>query len=234
MGGPLRRVPAVGHGGRGGRTHGNQPLRRTASRPAPIAPRGRSPRSTPATRRAARPASASSTACSAAASCPARRSCSRGEPGVGKSTLLLEVAAQSARAGRRVLYASAEESTAQVRLRAERTGALHDELYIAAETDLATILGHVDEVRPELLIVDSVQTVSSVALGGHGRAPEPGARGRLHPHPRREGPRTAGHHRRPRDEGRLDRRARASSSTSSTWCASSRATGRRRCASSAP
>lgn len=89
-----------------------------------------------------------------------------GEPGVGKSTLLLEVAAQSARAGRRVLYASAEESTAQVRLRAERTGALHDELYLAAETDLATILGHVDEVAPELLIVDSVQTVSSALSDG--------------------------------------------------------------------
>jgi DNA repair protein RadA/Sms len=93
-----------------------------------------------------------------------------GEPGVGKSTLLLEVAAQSARAGRRVLYASAEESTAQVRLRAERTGALHDELFLAAETDLATILGHVDEVRPDLLIVDSVQTVSSAmseGMAGH-------------------------------------------------------------------
>ncbi len=89
-----------------------------------------------------------------------------GEPGVGKSTLLLEVAAQSARAGRRVLYASAEESTAQVRLRAERTGALHDELYLAAETDLATILGHIDEVAPELLIVDSVQTVSSAMSDG--------------------------------------------------------------------
>lgn len=84
-----------------------------------------------------------------------------GEPGVGKSTLLLEVAAQSARAGRRVLYASAEESLGQVRLRAERTGALHDELYLASETDLATILGHVDQTRPELLIVDSVQTVTS-------------------------------------------------------------------------
>ncbi len=93
-----------------------------------------------------------------------------GEPGVGKSTLLLEVAAQSARAGRRVLYASAEESTAQVRLRAERTGALHDELYLASEGDLATILGHVDEVQPELLIVDSVQTVSSAmseGMAGH-------------------------------------------------------------------
>lgn len=93
-----------------------------------------------------------------------------GEPGVGKSTLLLEVAAQAARAGRRVLYASAEESTAQVRLRAERTRALHDELYLASETDLATILGHVDEVKPELLIVDSVQTVSSAmseGMAGH-------------------------------------------------------------------
>ncbi|MFT4230126.1 MAG: DNA repair protein RadA [Microbacterium sp.] len=89
-----------------------------------------------------------------------------GEPGVGKSTLLLEVAVHSARAGHRVLYASAEESTAQVRLRAERTGALHDELFLASETDLATILGHVDEVRPELLVVDSVQTVSSAQSEG--------------------------------------------------------------------
>ncbi|UWF77274.1 MULTISPECIES: DNA repair protein RadA [Microbacterium] len=89
-----------------------------------------------------------------------------GEPGVGKSTLLLEVAAQAARSGRRVLYASAEESPAQVRLRAERTGALHDELYLASETDLATILGHIDEVRPELVIVDSVQTVASSLVDG--------------------------------------------------------------------
>lgn len=89
-----------------------------------------------------------------------------GEPGVGKSTLLLEVAAAAARAGRRVLYASGEESTAQVRLRAERTGALHDELYLAAETDLGTILGHIDEVSPELVIVDSVQTVASALSDG--------------------------------------------------------------------
>ncbi|HWV49790.1 MAG TPA: AAA family ATPase, partial [Microbacterium sp.] len=67
---------------------------------------------------------------------------------------------------RRVLYASAEESPAQVRLRAERTGALHDELYLASETDLATILGHIDEVRPELVIVDSVQTVASSLIDG--------------------------------------------------------------------
>ncbi|MFT4307600.1 MAG: DNA repair protein RadA [Microbacterium sp.] len=93
-----------------------------------------------------------------------------GEPGVGKSTLLLEVAARAAHDGHRVLYVSAEESTAQVRLRAERTGALHDELFLASETDLATLVGHVDEVRPGLLIVDSVQTVSSAlseGLAGH-------------------------------------------------------------------
>lgn len=89
-----------------------------------------------------------------------------GEPGVGKSTLLLEVAAQAARGGKRVLYASAEESPAQVRLRAERTGALHDELYLASETDLATVLGHIDAVEPELVIVDSVQTIASASIDG--------------------------------------------------------------------
>ncbi|WP_434810759.1 DNA repair protein RadA [Microbacterium sp. bgisy189] len=89
-----------------------------------------------------------------------------GEPGVGKSTLLLEVASRSAGAGQTVLYVSAEESLGQVRLRAERTGALHDRLFLASETDLATVLGHIDEVRPDLLIVDSVQTVSSSLTDG--------------------------------------------------------------------
>lgn len=89
-----------------------------------------------------------------------------GEPGVGKSTLLLEVASKAAAAGQRVLYVSAEESTAQVRLRAERTGAMHSDLYLAAETDLGTVLGQIDEVKPELLIIDSVQTVSSSNVEG--------------------------------------------------------------------
>jgi DNA repair protein RadA/Sms len=83
-----------------------------------------------------------------------------GEPGVGKSTLLLEVASQAARTGR-VLYVTGEESAGQVRLRAERTGAVNDELYLAAESDLGAIVTHVDELRPDLLIVDSVQTMSS-------------------------------------------------------------------------
>jgi DNA repair protein RadA/Sms len=76
-----------------------------------------------------------------------------GEPGVGKSTLLLEVAAKAASTGR-VLYVTGEESAGQVRLRAERTGAVHDELYLAAESDLGAIVGHIDELRPDLLVVD--------------------------------------------------------------------------------
>ena len=89
-----------------------------------------------------------------------------GEPGVGKSTLLLEVAARAAREGRRVLYVSAEESVAQVRLRAERTNALHDDLFLASEVDLGTVIGHIDQVEPELVIVDSVQTVASSEQDG--------------------------------------------------------------------
>ncbi len=84
-----------------------------------------------------------------------------GEPGVGKSTLLLEVANRWARTGRRTLYVTAEESAAQVRLRAERTSAVIDGLYLAAENDLGTILGHIEQLDPQLLVLDSVQTVQT-------------------------------------------------------------------------
>lgn len=89
-----------------------------------------------------------------------------GEPGVGKSTLLLEVAANAARSGSKVLYVSGEESVGQVRMRAERTGALVESLYLAAETDLATVLGQIDAVEPDLLVLDSVQTVASAEIDG--------------------------------------------------------------------
>jgi DNA repair protein RadA/Sms len=89
-----------------------------------------------------------------------------GEPGVGKSTLLLEVAHRCAATGRRALYVTGEESAGQVRLRAQRTGALHDELFIAAESDLAAVLGHLDAVDPKLLIVDSVQTMCCPGVEG--------------------------------------------------------------------
>jgi DNA repair protein RadA/Sms len=88
-----------------------------------------------------------------------------GEPGVGKSTLLLEAGAMAARTGR-VLYVTGEESAAQVRLRADRVGALSDSLFLAAETDFAALLAHVDAVEPALLIVDSVQTISAAGIDG--------------------------------------------------------------------
>ncbi len=89
-----------------------------------------------------------------------------GEPGVGKSTLLLEVAAQTARTRQRTLYITGEESASQVRLRADRTGGVHDELFLAAETDLGAVLGHVEAVRPTLLVIDSVQTISAADVDG--------------------------------------------------------------------
>ena len=89
-----------------------------------------------------------------------------GEPGVGKSTLLLEVAHRFAAGGGRVLYVTGEESVSQVRLRAERTGAVHGGLYLAAESDVAALLGHLDVVRPGLLVVDSVQTMCSADADG--------------------------------------------------------------------
>ncbi|WP_327143372.1 DNA repair protein RadA [Nocardia sp. NBC_01327] len=90
-----------------------------------------------------------------------------GEPGVGKSTLLLEVSHRWARARDEIaLYVTAEESAGQVRLRADRTGAVHEKVYLAAESDLATILGHVEQVRPSLLVVDSVQTMLAGDVDG--------------------------------------------------------------------
>ncbi len=88
-----------------------------------------------------------------------------GEPGVGKSTLLLEAGALAAGHGR-VLYVTGEESAAQVRLRADRIGAVTDDLYLAAETDFGALLGHVEAVNPDLLIVDSVQTISAAGVDG--------------------------------------------------------------------
>lgn len=90
-----------------------------------------------------------------------------GEPGVGKSTLLLEVAHRWARQrDERALYVTAEESAGQVRLRADRTGAVHDRVYLAAESDLSVVLGHVDQVNPTLLVVDSVQTMLAADTDG--------------------------------------------------------------------
>ena len=90
-----------------------------------------------------------------------------GEPGVGKSTLLLDVAQQwAAGAGTPSLVVSGEESVSQVRLRAERLGALHEKLYLASESALDAVLGHLDAVKPGLLVLDSVQTISTSGTEG--------------------------------------------------------------------
>lgn len=89
-----------------------------------------------------------------------------GEPGVGKSTLLIDVAAKWSGTGETTLYISGEESASQVKLRALRTGAVHDDLFLASENDLGTVLGHVEEVSPSLLIVDSVQTIATAGAEG--------------------------------------------------------------------
>ena len=89
-----------------------------------------------------------------------------GDPGVGKSTLLLKVAHRWAQSGKRALYISGEESAGQIRLRADRIGCSGDEVYLAAETDLYTVLEHIAAVRPALVIVDSVQTMSTTEADG--------------------------------------------------------------------
>lgn len=89
-----------------------------------------------------------------------------GEPGVGKSTLLLEVVHRWAESGRRALYVSGEESAGQIRMRAERTGCTHDDVYLAAESDLDAVLAHLETVKPTLVIVDSVQTLSTTDTDG--------------------------------------------------------------------
>jgi DNA repair protein RadA/Sms len=89
-----------------------------------------------------------------------------GEPGVGKSTLLLSVAAASASRGIPSLYISGEESPSQVRLRAERIGAIDPLLWLASENDLGAVISHIEAVKPNLLIIDSIQTMSSGATDG--------------------------------------------------------------------
>ena len=82
-----------------------------------------------------------------------------GDPGIGKSTLLLQAAARFARNGLKVIYISGEEATAQVRMRAQRLGLIDSPLMLAAETNLRDILTTLDEEKPNLVIIDSIQTM---------------------------------------------------------------------------
>ena len=82
-----------------------------------------------------------------------------GDPGVGKSTLTLRVCANVAREHRRVLYVTGEESTRQVRMRADRLQAIAEELLVVSETNLETIEQHILRTKPELVVIDSIQTI---------------------------------------------------------------------------
>jgi DNA repair protein RadA/Sms len=90
-----------------------------------------------------------------------------GEPGIGKSTLLLEAAGRIAAADpANVLYVSGEESQSQIRMRAKRIGAMHNNLLLASTTDLDTALGLIESQAPQLAIVDSAQTITSGDIDG--------------------------------------------------------------------
>lgn len=82
-----------------------------------------------------------------------------GDPGIGKSTLLLQVSAALAETLGSVLYVSAEESANQIKLRAQRLGLAPQELYLLSETNLNLILDHIDQMKPSLVVIDSIQTV---------------------------------------------------------------------------
>lgn len=87
-----------------------------------------------------------------------------GDPGIGKSTLLLQIAGHMSHTGHSVLYVSGEESAKQTRLRADRVSALSTRLLILPDTSLERIVDHIEQLRPQLVVVDSVQTLSSEQL----------------------------------------------------------------------
>jgi DNA repair protein RadA/Sms len=87
-----------------------------------------------------------------------------GDPGIGKSTLLLQSVSHLAKKGKRVLYASGEESPEQTKLRAERLGVEDQNLYVLSETNIESILEAVSELKPDIVVVDSIQTVYHPAL----------------------------------------------------------------------
>jgi DNA repair protein RadA/Sms len=87
-----------------------------------------------------------------------------GDPGIGKSTLLLQASAQLAGENRPVLYVSAEESIYQIKMRADRLGLQQPSLYLLSEVSLDQILGHIEQLAPRLVVVDSIQAIASEDL----------------------------------------------------------------------
>lgn len=89
-----------------------------------------------------------------------------GAPGAGKSTLCMALANNYALMGKKVLYSSGEESNQQIALRARRMGVTTENIRITNETSLEVLLGHIEDIKPELVIVDSLQTLASEAVPG--------------------------------------------------------------------
>ncbi|MBE6534892.1 MAG: DNA repair protein RadA, partial [Ruminococcaceae bacterium] len=83
-----------------------------------------------------------------------------GEPGIGKSTLLLQICSELSKK-RKVLYVSGEESKGQLKLRAERLGIAGESIYLLTETDVESILNECERLTPNVIIIDSIQTMSS-------------------------------------------------------------------------
>ena len=88
-----------------------------------------------------------------------------GDPGIGKSTLLLQVSIQLADKGT-VLYVSGEESSEQIKLRSERLGDIDNEFYLYAETNMQAIRAQIEQIQPDFLIIDSIQTIMSPDISG--------------------------------------------------------------------
>lgn len=88
-----------------------------------------------------------------------------GAPGIGKSTLILQAASLFSKEYKKVIYISGEESAAQIKIRAKRLNAINDELYILSETDFDQIFAHLNKDKYNLVIIDSIQTISDPDLG---------------------------------------------------------------------
>lgn len=87
-----------------------------------------------------------------------------GDPGIGKSTILLQTSGKLAEKGKKILYVSAEESSSQIKLRAERLGIMSENLYIYAQTNFELIKKYIEEMKPDLLIVDSIQAIYTSSI----------------------------------------------------------------------
>lgn len=88
-----------------------------------------------------------------------------GDPGIGKSTLLLQMCRSMASQGRKILYVTGEESVRQIKMRADRLGEFKEELYLLSETDMGLIEEAIEQIRPELVIIDSIQTMYLESAG---------------------------------------------------------------------